>query len=251
MALEAIARGLAIAEEIGDPRLKSWGVVPRPVPGDEREHGGGIADAPGGLELSPDPLNTAWANGWLGFAYREHGDYDRAIAYLERAIASLHEYAYPRLLSWYEGWLSEAHLRRGDPERARDRPCTPSPSPGRRGCQWAGAQRALGRIALAAGAFSEATERLLEALETFAAIGARFEEASTRLDLAACAGRQDEGERAAAHLAEALALFNRLPAPMYRERAERLASELGAPTAWGTITAAEGAVLPPAGRDAT
>ena len=194
VALEAIARGLAIAEEIGDPRLQSYGAWCRGLFQATRGNTEvGIAECTRSLELSPDPLNTAWANGWLGFAYREHGDYDRAIAYLERAIASLHEYAYPRLLSWYEGWLSEAHLRRGDPERARELALHALAVAGEARFQWAGAQRALGRIALAAGAFSEATERLLEALETFAAIGARFEEASTRLDLAACAGRQDEG----------------------------------------------------------
>ena len=213
----------------------------------------GIAECTRGLELSPDPLNTAFANGMLGFAYREHGDYDRAIAHLERAIEPLRQFSNSRQVSWYEGWLSEAHLRRGDPELARELALRAVAVAGEVRFQWpvGVAQRALGRIALAAGEFSEATERLLEALETFTAIGARFEEGSTRLDLAACAGRENQAQRAAAHLAEARAIFDRLPAPKYRERAKGLAGELGAPTAKGAINAADAATLWSAGTDAT
>ena len=55
----------------------------------------------------------------IGLAYRERGDQDRAIDHLDRAIAEMRRFNYPRLVAWYEGWLSGAHLRRGDIDRAR------------------------------------------------------------------------------------------------------------------------------------
>ena len=237
LALEATARGLAIAEEIGDPRLQSYGMWCRGLFQATRGNAEpGIAECSRSLELSPDPLNTAFANGMLGFAHREHGDQDRAIVHLERAIEALRRFSNTRQTSWNEAWLSEAHLRRGDPERARELALRAVAGAAEARATWVGAvaRRALGRIAATTGAFPEATERLLEALETFAAIGARFEEGSTRLDLAAFAARQDKPARAAAHLAEARAIFDRLPVPRYRERAERLAAALGAPTAGET-----------------
>ncbi len=254
LALDAVARGRAIGEAIGDPRLQSYAAWNAgfylATRGDAEV---GINECVRSLELSPDPLNTAFATGWLGFAYREHGDFDRAITYLERAIASMHEYAYPRLVGWYQGWLSEAYLRSGDVDRARELAREALVISVETRGDWATgvAHRALGRIAHAADDAREAEDHLRQGLETFASIKAWFDVAVTRLDLAEHARLQGRPDEAAAHLAEALAIFNRLPAPKYRERAERLASELGAPTAGETITGAGRVVLPPAGRDAT
>jgi len=254
LALDAAARGRAVGEAIGDPRLQSYAAWNAgfylATRGDAEA---GIDECARALELSPDPLNTAFATGWLGFAYREHGDFDRAIDHLERAIASMHEYAYPRLVGWYQGWLSEAYLRRGDVERARELAREALDiSVETRGAWAAGAaERALGRIALAGGDAREAESRLGGALERFASIEAWFDIAVTQLDLAEHARLDGRPDEAAAHLAEARALLGRLPAPRYRERAERLAGELGAPTAGGAIAAAAAAALPPAGGDAT
>ena len=55
--------------------------------------------------------------------------------------------------------------------------------------------------------------------------------AVTWLDLAEHARLQGQPDEAMAHLAEVRAILDRLPAPKYPERAERLAVELGAPTA--------------------
>ncbi len=254
VALEAVEHGRAVGEAIGDPRLQSYAAwtagLYLATRGDTEA---GIDRCVQSLELSPDPLNTAFATGKLGFAYREHGDYDRSIDCLERAIASMHEYSYPRLVAWYKGWLCESHLRRGDVELARmlagEALAVSLETKG----DWATgvAQRALGRIARAAGGAGEAEDRLREALQTFAAIEARFDVAVTRLALAEHARLEGRPDEATTHLGEARAILDRLPAPKYRERAERLAGELGAPTAGDTITAAEGAALPPAGGDAT
>jgi len=91
------------------------------------------------------------------------------------------------------------------------------------------AQRALGRAARAAGDREEAERWLQEALESFRAIGAPFEVARTRLDLALLAGAGSEA--AAGQLGEARRTFAELGVPVYVERAERLAGELAAPAA--------------------
>jgi tetratricopeptide (TPR) repeat protein len=244
LALEAVARGRAVGEAVGDPRLQSyaaWNAAFYLATRGDAE--AAINECVRSLELSPDPLNTAFATGWLGFSYREHGDFDRAITYLERAIASMHEYAYPRLVGWYQGWLSEAYLRNGDVERARELAREALDISVETRGDWAAgvAQRALGRIAHAAGDPREAEARLLEGLQVFASIEAWFDVAVTRLDLVEHARLQGRPDEAVAHLAEARAILDRLPAPRYRERAERLSEELGAHTAGGPITAAEGA----------
>jgi hypothetical protein len=84
------------------------------------------------------------------------------------------------------------------------------------------AQRTLGRIAHSAGAPAETVRLLDEALETFTVSHARFEVARTRLDLARVAGVRGDRAAAAAHLAQARALFSELRVPRYLEVTERL-----------------------------
>ena len=80
------------------------------------------------LELSPDPLNSAFATGWLGFAYREQGDSDRAIT-LPRAGDRVHA----RVRVPTAGGLVPGVAERGLPPEWRRRP---SPRRPIRDCAW-------------------------------------------------------------------------------------------------------------------
>ena len=90
------------------------------------------------------------------------------------------------------------------------------------------AQRVLARIARSAGALDGAESKLSEALETFQSIGAEFEVARVRLELADLAGhRRGPQERARTHLEPARRTFERAAVPRYLHRADQLARELG------------------------
>jgi hypothetical protein len=88
-------------------------------------------------------------------------------------------------------------------------------------------QRALGRIALAAGKTDDAGERLDQALATFARCSAAFEAARTHLDLAALRAGQGDKHAAQEHLARAVATFEAADAPTRLAQARELARSLG------------------------
>ena len=182
--------------------------------------------AGGGLERAQDPLNTAAALGFLGYAYLEKGDLPRAIEALEGSTQRLRQAGMQQLLGWFSAFLAEAYLRSGRPEEARDFAHEAlAVTEGVRFQYGSGiAQRALGRIAQAEGNAEAAGAWLHEALESFRSIQAPFEAGRTRLDLAQLAG---SGSAAAAmELGEARRIFSELRLPAYVERAERLAAEL-------------------------
>ena len=82
------------------------------------------------------------------------------------------------------------------------------------------AHRALGRAAFSDRRFDGAECSLLEALSTFDAIGAQFESARTRLDLATLARARDDGAGALAYLAHAREVFVALGVTPYVERTD-------------------------------
>jgi class 3 adenylate cyclase/tetratricopeptide (TPR) repeat protein len=186
----------------------------------------GIAECRGGLERAHDPLNTAAALGFLGYAYLEKGDLPRAIEALEESTQRLRRAGMQQLLGWFSAFLAEAYLRSGRPEEARDFALEAlAVTEGVRFRYGSGiAQRALGRIAQVEGHAEAAAVWLQEALESFRAIQAPFEAGRTRLDLARLAGAGSAA--AAAELGEARRIFTELRLPGYVERSERLAAEL-------------------------
>jgi class 3 adenylate cyclase/tetratricopeptide (TPR) repeat protein len=190
----------------------------------------GIEECKGGLERAQDPLNTAAALGFLGYAYLEKGDLPRASEALEDSVERLRRAGMQQLLGWFSAFLAEARLLAGRPDEARDLACEAlAVTEGVKFRYGSGmAQRALGRIARAAGDLAEAGRWLGDALESFRAIQAPFEMARTRLDLALLAGAGSA--EAALHLGQARRLFADLGLPRYAEEAERLAGELAAPT---------------------
>ena len=129
--------------------------------------------------------------GWLGFAHREKGDHDRAIALLEQSVASMTEFRFQRIVCVFGGFLAGAYRSAGRIDEAREAAEGALSLSEELRYPWsiALARRELGRIDLAAGDLAGAERRLGEALEAFAGMDAAFEVAVTRLDLAELARR--------------------------------------------------------------
>ena len=236
-ALHALAQAQAIAEAIGDARLQSmatWTMGGIYATAGEWE--AGIDACQRALKRSPDPISTAQALGWVGYAYLEKQDPTQAVRLLENAVQQLSRFRFRQLEGWFTAWLSEAFLLNGQIEKALQlasqgleitRPVK----------DWYGvglAQRALGRIAQASGRLSQAEMHLKEAIETFASIPARFEVGRTYLSLAEVAHAQGNHETVTTSLGKANELFRALRVAKYVERTGQLAREFGVPPFEGT-----------------
>jgi class 3 adenylate cyclase/tetratricopeptide (TPR) repeat protein len=228
-AFDRMRRAEALYLALQDPRLDpSWstGYFHASL-GDCRR---GIEECKGGLERAQDPLNTAAALGFLGYAYLEQGDLPRAAEALEDSVERLRQTGMKQLLGWFSAYLAEARLLAGLPEEAlglaREALAATEAVQFHYGSGMA--QRVLGRIARAAGDREAAATWLQKALETFLTLEAPFEVARTRLDLTLLAGACSEA--AAGQLGEARRLFAELELPVYVEKAERLAVELATPS---------------------
>jgi tetratricopeptide (TPR) repeat protein len=153
----------------------------------------------------------------------------RAMPPLEQAMHSLRQFGYRRLEGLYTTLLGEAHLLRGDLDTAHELAlqglAIAHETPYGLGTAWA--QRALGRIALAAGSLAEAEAQLNQALATFAAMQARFEVGRTHLARAVLAQRLGHREAITLHLTEAHHLFMALRVPVYVQRSAQYARTLG------------------------
>lgn len=231
-ARQALARVQTIGEAIGDPRLQAYATWTAgwvaALAGDWEA---GIEACQRSLERSPDPVNTADAASFLGYACLGQGDAARAIALLEPAVVRWREFRHRPMLAWFTTCLGEAHLARGDRDRAQELArqgldlATDARFPYGAGL----ARRALGRIAGARGDLAGAGAHLDEALRTFVAIKARGELAQTHLALAEVARAGGDRERVATHFREAHRLFAATHAARWVERLEALAAEVGIP----------------------
>ena len=230
-ALRDCRRMNAIGVERDDPRLQSysdWNLGW--IEATRGNAAAGILHCMRSLRRSPDPLNSAYSTGWLGFCHRENGDHAEAIDHLERSIEALRGFGYSRLVGWFSAWLADAYLGAGRTEDARRAVAEGLEVSGNVAYPWAVAvgTRAVGRIAEAEGDLDAAADRMGDALRRFASIDAGFDAAATRLDLARVAtGSGDEAEAGA--LAEtALAAFDAMAAPAYSGRARAMLGEHGA-----------------------
>ncbi len=236
-ALEVETTARAIGEKLGDPRLvsmPSWviGVV-QVVRGEEAA---GISACEQSLELAPDPISRAASIGFLGYAYLELGDHERALPLLEEAAAAFKGFTFPQLEGWFTVFLAHANLLKGDPVVARELV--------RRGVEIARttafviaaatAERLLGLIAQAEGDLAGADAHLTRALADFESISTRFEVARTRLALAELAQSRGDQAALASHAAEAYRSFAALRVPLYAERVAGLAAASGIQLAEGS-----------------
>jgi tetratricopeptide (TPR) repeat protein len=229
-ALAAEAQAIALGAEVGDPQVlasAAWasGLV-WALQGDAER---AIRSCEEALALSPDPLNSAAALGWLGHAWLEVGDLGQAIPRLEEAVRLHGQFGFRQAQAWFSVFLAEAQRRASRLETALELASEglelARGSGALQGIGWA--ERTLGHIAQARGALGDAEEHLEEALRTFTAIGAGFDLARTRFDLATLAWARGRRETGAGHLAEAHRRFQALGLPRWTERAAERARDWG------------------------
>jgi class 3 adenylate cyclase/tetratricopeptide (TPR) repeat protein len=234
-ALEAMARAHTIGEALGDHRLDtSWSTGYFYASMGDVEKG--IEDCRAGLKSARDPLNTAAALGFLGYAYLEQGESQAARESLQSAIRMLEKTGFQPLLGWFSGFLAEVCLKEGRLEEGRELALQALTITREAQFRYGVglAQRALGRLARGSGDLAEAEARLGEALETFAALEVLFEVGRTRLDLAELAHARGASELAGSEIGEARRLFGELKLPRYVEKAVSLSGELALPLAAGS-----------------
>ena len=228
-ALVAEAHAATIARALRDARLESaaaWttGGLHALV----GASGDAIAACQHGLELSPDPLNTALATGWLGYAHLVHGDTKRAIALLEDAVEQYTRFRF-RARGWFTAWLAEARLAQGDAAAARTL-AAEGLTRAREAAQGYGegiAERAVGLVHLAEDDGAAASQALRAARATFERIGAGFEIGRTDLALARAALHAGDKPAAGRHVSEAHARFLALGVETYVMRAKTLGRTAG------------------------
>jgi transcriptional regulator with AAA-type ATPase domain/tetratricopeptide (TPR) repeat protein len=208
-ALEAAARADALGHAIGDPRLETYAAWTtgwlQAALGDLDA---ALTACRRSLERSPDPVNTADAMSFLGLVLLERGGVGEAIPLLEQSVRQWTEFQHTPMLAWFTTVLADAYLSAGEPDRARHA-ATRGLGLARDAAFPYGvglAARTLARIARAGGRLEDAARHAAEALETFRAIEARYEEARTYLELAGIDAAR--GERAGAR--DALAAARRL-----------------------------------------
>jgi tetratricopeptide (TPR) repeat protein len=231
-AFRAMAEAHAIWEVLEDPRLDpSWSTGYFHASLGDWE--AGIQACQDGLARAQDPLNTAAALGFLGYAYLEKGDLPAAIGTLEDSIRRIKDAGMRQLQGWFSVFLAEAYLRTeraGEAAELAEEALEVTRESGfRYGIVLA--NRALGQIARGRGRDSEAEDHLREALAGFQSLQVPFETARTRLDLALLAHGRGDAAQAATQLAEAHRDFVALGVPRYVERAERMACDLAVPLA--------------------
>lgn len=229
-ALLAMSRAHAIGEALGDHRLDtSWSTGYFHASTGDVERG--IADCRGGFERARDPLNTAAALGFLGYAYLEKGEVPEAREALERSVRMLRQTGFQPLLGWFLAFLAEADLKDGATAKAREL-ALQALAITREAKFLFGvglAQRTLGRIERGSGDLAAAQIYLREALDTFTALEVPFEVARTHVDLAELAHTRGVATDATRELALAHRGFAELGSVRYQERVARLSAELALP----------------------
>jgi tetratricopeptide (TPR) repeat protein len=235
-ALEILDRMRALGEAIGEARLQAnaaWTIGRvHTIMGDADL---AIAACRRAVELAVDPVAQAGAAGWLGAAYLEGGHAGQAIDLLEDGIGRLQQlsgaggYRYGQIDGMFRALLSEAYLAKGDAGRAGDlgAEALAIARAGGWGVAIGYAERAVGRVALAAGQLDEAEAAVNRSLSTFTEGEALAQAARSRLPLAEIRAARGDRDAAAAELGAALQTFSQMRAPTLVERTRRLAQDLG------------------------
>jgi class 3 adenylate cyclase/tetratricopeptide (TPR) repeat protein len=177
------------------------------------------------LDLSPDDFETAWILACLGKAYLEGGDATQATHTLEQAVDLADRVRSLQLRCWFRTMLANAYILKGELDKAFDAATKAlEVSTEIQFLLGVGlSKQALGRIACAKGDFVGAKRIFDEAITILQAIGARFELARTRIDLAAVAHTEGDKESLQKQLKQANELFSALRVPKHLKDENQLA----------------------------
>jgi predicted ATPase/class 3 adenylate cyclase len=228
--LEAAGRLETLGGQTSSDRARANGVMMiglnQATRGDWAE---AVATEQRALELSPDDFETAWILACLGKAWIEAEDATQAIPVLERAVGLADRVRSLQFRSWFRALLSNAYVINGDFERAlevaRKALETSTEIKFALGVGWC--EQALGRLARTKSDIAAAARHFTRAINAHEAIGARFELAVTRLELATAAKITGDSEALRSQLLQAHQTFSELAVPKYLERARQLGESVG------------------------
>jgi tetratricopeptide (TPR) repeat protein len=226
-ALDSIARVQTIADRLRDPRLASQAAWTRGwIHAMRGDWATGIEAGRLGLELAPDDMARALAQGFLGSSYVERDDTATALALLEPATEAFRRLRFRQLEGWFTILQAHARVTAGDPGGAAVLPARGEDIV--RGVTFAPAvveaRLVEGLIARARGEDGQAEHAFSEALTRSERLGARFFAARMRLALAGLAGARGDHGMKARYLGDDRAEFQALGAPVWAERAAGEAS---------------------------
>jgi class 3 adenylate cyclase/tetratricopeptide (TPR) repeat protein len=221
-------RAVRLGEDAGDPRLRSFAAWSRGMYLATRGDGdAAVPECERALALSPDPANTAWAEGMLAFALAQSGRPELAVQSFLRCLPAIGRTRHRRVECWFAGWLAEAHLLSGDPWQARAVAGRALREAERVHVPWAAARalRIVGAAAVAEADAARARSALLEAHRRQRAIEATLEAGLTALELAECHLLTGDREGAAIWASDAVAALAGRCVGRTLERARRLVGE--------------------------
>jgi class 3 adenylate cyclase/tetratricopeptide (TPR) repeat protein len=227
-ALRAAERAVELGDEAGDPRLRSFAAWSRGMYLATRGDGeAAVPECERALALSPDPANTAWAEGMLAFARAQSGDPERAVHALTACLPAIRRTRHRRVECWFGGWLAEAYLLCGDAPRARVAGGQALRQAEHVRVPWAAARalRIVGTAAVAEADGARGRSTLLEAHRLQRAMEAPLEAGLTAVELAECHLLAGDREGAARWAVEALAVLTGRCVGRPLERARRLVPE--------------------------
>jgi DNA-binding winged helix-turn-helix (wHTH) protein/tetratricopeptide (TPR) repeat protein len=184
-ALADAAHAHAVGEDIGDPRLQTYaGFLAGWVEASRGNCDIALSVCRRSEAQAPDRVSRAYASLILGYALLESGEPRAARERLEPLVAELESFGFPQWQAWASTLTGETYRVDGNLDAAAS-----FVEPGRRLAMHTGYRYAVGfaerisaRIARDRGHLAEASAAFDRALQTFAQIGARFEEARTRQD---------------------------------------------------------------------
>lgn len=189
----------------------------------------GVAACQRALATALEPLTVAFALGVLGYAHLEQNKPEEAVPCLEQAVLAMQHCGYQRLQGLYTTYLGAAYLQRGEMDRAQalaeEALSIARAAADRFGAGWS--LRLLGQVAQQRGALEASREHLNNAVRAFLSVRASFEVARTQLQLAEVACEQDEPQAATVHAWEAYHRFTTLKVPVYIRHVETWAASRG------------------------
>jgi len=174
-ALQLGARVVEVGNELGDPRLKTYGLFVRGWAMANAEDPAAVTECELATSNAPDPTSLAYATGFLAFALLQAGRIKEALKAFEAAIDSIRSIGFRPFQSLFLAYQAEAQRRAGALDAARASAhlaldaAASWPYPLGEAWGW----RALGRAHAAMGEAASAKEAEGKAATMFAGLGAQ------------------------------------------------------------------------------